>query len=153
LLFALASLATGIYYGNTWAISYPTPVSAGLLWSHRATLTLASLRQAWSLGAYDAAFVASVLAWPILLSRRSRRAALVAAGLPLLTLFPVNLLGGYVAVVELLLRPGWDGETLAEGWPLVEVYGLWSLWSLAYLLSLRQRASSGMEPTGLGATT
>jgi hypothetical protein len=152
LLFALASAATGIYYGNTWAISYPTPVSAELLWAHRAALTPGSLWEAWSTGPYDVAFVASVTAWPILLSRRSRWGAVVAAALPLVFLFPINLIGVYMALVELVLRQQWDGETLAEGWPLIELYGLWSAWSLAYLIHSWRRTKA-FEPTAavLGA--
>ena len=140
LLFALASLATGVYYGNTWAISYPTPISLELLWSHRSTLTFAGLREAWTPGFYAGAFAASVVAWPTLLSRHSRRAALMAAALPLLFLFPINVLGAYVSVIELLTWHRWDGETLAEGWPLIELYGLWSLWSSAFLVRQWKRA-------------
>ena len=79
-----------------------------MLWSHRSTLTLASLREAWSTGPYDAAFLVLVIAWPILLSRHSRRAALVAAVMPLVALFPINVLGAYMAVTELFLQPGSD---------------------------------------------
>ena len=139
-LFAAASIVTGIYYGNTWEISYPTPISVELLWAHRANLTLASLREAWSTGPYDWAFVFSVIAWPVLLSRRSHQAACVAAAIPLAFLFPINVVGAYMVGVELLIWPGWDGETLAEGWPLVELYGIWSLWALAFLIYRLNRA-------------
>lgn len=154
-LWVLASLATGIYYGDTRAISYPTPLSAELLWSHRGSLSFASLRSAWSTGLYDWTFLVTVFAWPLLLSRRTHIAACVAGALPLALLFPVNLLGAYMSVIEVLFWPQWDGETLAEGWPLVELYGLWSLWALVFIVGvLRGRMIFGRPVTVLapGAT-
>jgi hypothetical protein len=138
-LFAAASVVTAIYYGDTWAISYPTPISIGLLWEHRSGLSLDTLRQAW--GPYGIPFLVTAAAWPVLLSRRSRRAALLAAVMPVVLLFPLNLLGAHACIFELILRPGWDGETLAEGWPLIQLYGLWSLWSLGFAVRLARRAA------------
>jgi len=64
----------------------------------------------------------------------------------LVVLFPTNIVGAIVFIVEFILRIGWDGETLAERWSLIEVYGLWSLWAAGFLIHLMWKKSRLKSP-------
>jgi hypothetical protein len=129
LSFALLSIATASYYVEASPLSYTTPITLELLATRVGTVTFAEVREAWQLGFYDWAFVSTVVAWPLLLARRGRL-ALLGTILPVVLLFPVNAIGLLSLAIELTVSQGWDGETLAEGWPLIELYGLWSAWGM-----------------------
>jgi hypothetical protein len=132
-LWTIAVLLTACYYLPTSGIAFNTP----LKWSHVfGLLPLVGWREVQRVvGLSDVAFgVSIVLAVASAgASRTGPPQKWLPLGLlsPLVLLFPFNVLGCLALVWEAISASPHDGEFLAEDWPLIYTYAVWSLFALA----------------------
>lgn len=83
------------------------------------------------LSLWDLAFWTSILGWVALLSGNvSPVRRWIALVLPVALLFPVNLLGALAIPHDFVPLSAFDGEVLGEHWPVIHVYGLWTISSV-----------------------
>jgi hypothetical protein len=135
-LWVLAVLLSASYYVPASGLSFSAP----LPWRRLLDLIpLVGWRELQHvLGVSDAAFGISVaLALVgVFASARSGPQSLWILGLmsPVVLLFPRNVLGCLALVTEPLRRGPYDGEFLAEDWPVTYAYAVWSICAPAVLV-------------------
>jgi hypothetical protein len=105
------------------------------------------------LGISEAAFWLSIVSWYVLLARRpSQRRSWIAALVPAVLLFPLNLAGVVALPFDLFLSGQFDGEFLAEHRPINYSYAVWTLVGSAFAVRqarhIRQAGWSCNESQG-----
>lgn len=127
-LWAGAILVTATYYVPNAAITYTAKLSATRL---AALLPSVGWREILAtLGIHDLGFFVSLTITVVSVmagSESNPRSVVLALASPVVLLFPVHAFGLIAIASDVLFLQPYDGEFLAEGWPQVYVFGLWTL--------------------------